>query len=1398
MTAAQELLPSWDDRLDWNREVGPIQAREVLRGSPETDFVVVLATADQPPANGDMKRLWKERAQGSASPILVVAEYPGTDGTSVALLGPFEDDVPIRGIDRNVVEQLVLDGLRSTSAVALVKDLRGRLTTLETGVAAGLRNEGLFASHVLELQPSEQSNWAALLEVGAKARRFRGHELLSELGYQVEHVPDGEVLLERGSSHRRAAALVLREGESFDNPLNRLNNATAVAHGLLLAEREGLPWLVLMGGSSVRLYPVSPDIGVGRKGQTQTFLELDLALLPDDKVGFLPLLFGPDGLRPDGSVVDLLTQSADFAAELATRLRERIYEGVIPTLAQAVAAKMQVTSASAADQRKQLDEAYHRAMIVLFRLLFVAYAEDRRLLPYGVSERYTRNALKTLAKDLAERPSGDFDANSTTLWDDLVQVWRVIDTGDIRDWGVPAYNGGLFTRDADKNPSGAATYSLELTNEVIGPVLTKLLVDETVDGVIGPVDFRSLSVREFGTIYEGLLESGLDVATIDLSLGSDDMYVPASDPESAEVKAGEVYFHSLSGSRKATGSYFTKPFAVEHLLDEALEPALSQHLERIKGHLQAGRNKVAAREFFDFRAADLSMGSGHFLIAAIDRIEARFSRFLAEHPMPEVAEEIATLRDVAARQLGLTPDEAGIDDGILLRRQIARRCIYGADINEIAVELARLAIWIHTFVPGLPLSFLNHGLVWGNSLTGVGTLKEIETALEEAEHREHGVSAEQLSMFLPSAISSFLERASTQLDQLGALSDASIADVGKAVQVEAELAVALEPLCDLCDLITAERATRGLKKSDPGRVRLTEGGSAIAVADSADALEAAVQGHPMIQTARAIGREVQALHMPVEFPEVFRRERPGFDVILGNPPWEKLHVNSEVWWGVKSPGLRSLPQGKKLKAIAALEASRPDLAAELTKDTERVKTMSAVIANGPYPGIGEAHLDLFSAFSWRFWQEVRDGGRVGVVLPRAAMSGAALAQWRRAVLEDGAITDLTSLVNNRGWAFDGVHPQWTIALLAVSKGTKDHEVVLRGPFSGMNAYRQGMAEGVSARAVIQATRIFEWSDTAAIPLMPPALIDVFATMRAHPDLGAALSGWSFRPVQGDFNETNDKPWLDFSEPPKLDTPVWSGRAFNLWDAGSGDVYAHADSKVVLPELFERRLRAGNNKRSAYYQLPSKYLEDRNSLAPLGPRIVFRDVCRATDSRTMICALAPGGVFLTTKAPWLLRQSGTPKDEAFLLGVLSSVPFDWFTRRFVELKMAFELLKTFPVPRLDPSSGQALSTDGTAMSTSLDLRPLRDRVIEISGLLAAADDRFAEWAKAVGVTVGSVKSEAQREDLIAELDAVVSLLYGLTEEHLKTVFSSFHRGWDHSSRLKAVEAHYAKWKEVINK
>jgi len=681
-------------------------------------------------------------------------------------------------------------------------------------------------------------------------------------------------------------------------------------------------------------------------------------------------------------------------------------------------------------------------------------------------------------------------------WEDIAQLWRAVDKGNTA-WGVPGYNGGLFSVDPDVNPVGAALAGIELTDAEFGPALMALLVDEGPDGLIGPVDFRSLSVREFGTIYEGLLESQLSVAPADLALDARGNFVPAGGDDQVEVSSGDVYFHNRSGARKASGSYFTKPFAVEHLLDHALEPALTDHLERISGLLDAGDEAAAAEAFFDFRCVDLAMGSGHFLVAAVDRIEARLSGFLALHPIAPVTAELEKLRQAALEALGDLADGVEIETTSLLRRQVARRCVYGVDANHVSVELARLGIWIHTFVPGLPLSFLDHSLVWGNSLTGIGTLDEA-LGLLDPKAAETGAR----SLFADE-IEAFLERASDALRRLARTTEATVADVEAARAANEEAQEAVQPAKDLFDLLVAGRL---------GEVSMPV---------TAD--EESIAADSGLADAQGLGGELGALHFPVVFPEVFLRERPGFDCILGNPPWEEATVEELGFWALRFPGLKSMRAGEQKREIEAIRSERPDLVEEYEQAVESAEYVRRTLVAGPYPGMGKGDPDLYKAFSWRFWTLVRDGGAVGVVLPRSALSASGSAPWRLAVLDGGTFDDVTMMLNTRGWVFDDAEHRYTIGLVSLRRGADFVGTLhLRGPYPALDAFTVGVRE---EPAEISTTEFKSWSDSNAFPLLPSERsIAVFAKLRRHPRLDATpddLSLWRARPV-AELHATNDK------------------------------------------------------------------------------------------------------------------------------------------------------------------------------------------------------------------------------------------------------------------------------------
>lgn len=867
-----EFLEDYEHVIGWTTEKrapSGLKPEFVFIGSGDHGLEVALADSTARPKVEDIRKLWKVRHAGRPSPVLLVV----THDSKAAICGPVGDNPPVisnLGLDQ--VERLCSAALAEPNQHSAVRFLVAMLDGLHTTESLpGVRNMGMLATHELRSGVPARRDWLPACGRSKRLLSLKGRLLIEGLGFGVETLSTTSSVLTIDDA-KRVVAVFLDEGEGFEDPATRFNGISPVSNALALADRENLPWVVLTRGRQIRLYSARPDIGVGRKGRAETFVEVNLALLPEEAAGYLSLLFSPEALSEGGTFEEILKTSADHATALGQRLRERVYFEAVPNLAEAVAERL---GAGPELTEEDLRFAYEQTLVILFRLLFVAYAEDKDLLPYRTNSRYEHHALKRLARELADRFASSkqlqFDPEATDLWDQVRSLWRAVDKGNA-DWGVPVYDGGLFSDDSGINPPSEGLSGLELTNAEIGPALFALLVNRAEDDSYGPVDFRSLSVREFGTIYEGLLESRLSVASSDLTVDARGNFIPTTKKaKEVHVEKGRVYFHNRSGSRKSTGSYFTKPFVVDHLLNKALEPALEDHISRLTQLYKAGDEAAATEAFFDFRCADLAMGSGHFLVAAVDRIEAKLSAFLALHPIAPINAELERLRSAALAALGDLADGVEIEHSSLLRRQVARRCVYGVDLNRIAVELARLAVWIHTFVPGLPLSFLDHNLVDGNSLTGIGTLEEALQVLDPVTDPRKGGS------LIGQRVKAFLDQSQHALRRAARISETTKAEVDATRDAWEEAAHAIEPARQLFDLLLAARTG----EIDP------------LVEISAET----ISDHFGLKAAEELAAELQALHFPIAFPEVFQRDRSGFDCILGNPPWEKLHVEEHGWWG---------------------------------------------------------------------------------------------------------------------------------------------------------------------------------------------------------------------------------------------------------------------------------------------------------------------------------------------------------------------------------------------------------------------------------------------------------------------------------------------------------------------
>ena len=1344
MTVDQNLLRGSQSR-EWTLQKSPIGVipKWIYTGRDESGLgpiYVGLATVTSPPTRESMRAL-HAAYKGRQNFQLVVG---AVSGDQIWIFGPDERTEITGPLEIEQGCRQLQSALDEPDAIAAYTRLGQFRRSLDTTSLLGVTNSGLFASYHIRENVPKRNDWESACERSKQLLGLRNEPLINALGFKSERTAGNALLLSANTTQTKAVAILLDETEQFDASSSRHTGISPVAFGLNVATRQGVPWLFVLRKDQIRIYPAKDGIGVGQKGQVETYLEIDLSAIDSKRAGLLTLIFSAEALEQDGTTNELLQGSQLFASKLGNRLRERIYEHVVPQLSKSVAEHLR-------EQGTKLDSAglslaYRLTLRILFRLLFQAYAEDRGLLPAGRNEGYDANSLKTIAKRIINNTVDQF-GKSKTLWFDLVQVWDAIDEGN-ETWNVPAYNGGLFGKDSELHPEGALIEKLGIQDDILGPVLQHLLLDISEDNVLGPVDFRSLSVREFGTIYEGLLESSLSLANNDLTVDLKGSWVPALKNDQVLAKKGDVYFHSSSGERKATGSYFTPGVVVDHLIERSLDPALDLHLERIKKHLDRGDNSAAARDFFDFRVADLAMGSGHFLVAAIDRIETKMRTFLAEKETQVAGIQAELLRLAHSAKIALGNDESAIGEiepSALLRRQIARRCIYGLDINPLSVELSKLAIWIHTFVPGLPMSSLDHGLVCANSLTGIGTIEE---AIEALLPDHSGISLKpgqfrSVSLY-ENVIIENLEKAKDLLIESANSDEASKAEVKEASIAALNARIAAKPGLDIFNAAVAARLGLLDTRSIFDEEKLIE------VSKGQDIQDAI--------------KRINPAHFPYLFPEVFMRDKSGFDVLLGNPPWEKLHIEEHQWWGLHIPGLRGMKQIDHIRVLESYKETRPDLIIEFEDATKAINDMRAVISKGPYPGLGAAHIDLYQAFAWRNWQLINQAGYIAIVLPRGALSGSGLREWRETVLGTGTFKNVCFLMNTGGWIFEGVDGRYTIGLTVITK-SNDHSVNFCGPFIS----RIDMING--REDLVHATKdeFKSWSGSLAFPLIPNSKSEsVFKKMKKQPRFDDSRSGFEFKPLQGDINATTDKALLEFdTNVSKNRIPVIGGSSFNLWNPNFGPPYAYAEETVIRKFLFEKVKSSSRNVRSAYYGLT----EFSEANLPFdSPRIVFRDISNQTNTRTVICSLIPGGTICTHKSPVLVRKIGNEADEAYLLAIMSSIIYDWYMRRWVELHLTFELLNPSPIPQITNSI-------------------LRNRLVEISVKLSAVDERFETWANLAGITPNYRLDENEKANLIYELDAIVAKLYELDENELKHIFVTFHRGWDYKERMDRTVSYF---------
>lgn len=1289
---------------------------------------------DQNPTPARMRQVWLARRAGQARPVIVFTPI-GPD--QILVCGPEGTPPPVATFPTSLAERIfatVLNELpvpATRRAIDLINRAQG------SGQVPGFRNRGLVSTHYVTqvIRREARPEWTEAAEGGDRALGQVGEALIRALGYRLEATGPKEYRVQDGGT-AVALAHVYEDGASLDR-VGAGQAAPPSAIALKRARELGLDHALLVAGPLLRIYSLRGEESLDEGAASAAYVEFDTSLLPTTWAPLLGALAAPDALRDNGRLERIRAGSGRYAVALRERFTENLYEHVVNRLVRGIDA----AARGRIDPRPNEDELYRATLVVLFRLLFLLYAEDRDLLPMGNAEYVTHSITRMVISSAERERAGQApDPTASSLWSELNQLFAAVAHGNA-DWGVPPYDGGLFVEDG---LDGGLLRQIALPNSVVGPALVALGWDVGPDGHAGKIDFGDLGVRHIGTIYEGLLSYEVAFATQNLRIehgAEGEPYVPAGPGETVDVPVGAPHIRSPQGGRKATGSYYTPVFAVDRLIDKALRPAIDEHLGRVGDDLD-----LPAATLFDFRVADIAMGSGHFLVAGLDALTERYAAYLAAHPNRAVRAELERARarlntvgdGYGAPQLG-----ERVADVDLLRRIVLKRCIYGVDYNEMAVELARLGLWLHSLVPGLPLSYLGSNLVHGNSLVGVGGY------------------VPGIGLFAIAREADAAQRAG----EVASINDLELGDIARGRELQIELEAATAGLHDYYDLLTAgPLLNETFKAFEIEADQIIEG-------------EASIPTAAALRRAREGARAQTALHWRLAFPATFLREgRPGFDVILGNPPWEEITVERLGFYARHIPRLKSVkPQTRQEQRIAEFEATYTTIRERYQREVTDKEALRRYVA-ATYTLTRSGDPDLYKAFAERFLGLVREGGYLGVVLPRTAFAGDGTTPFRERLFTSARATSLDVLLNNKQWMFPAVHPQYTIVLLAAKvEGVTTRMVSVSAVAADREAFERIDAE----RTDWTLDQLRVPHPDLAIPLLPSiAAARLYQkVVTSHLRFDSAKGGWRAVPWR-ELDVTNDRKSGLLKEPGAVAGEVWpvyGGKSFDLWEPElwkrDGELGFVLEPDVGLAELQRKRQRSDVWR--AYF-LPG-VLRDPRTMPHHRPRILFRDLTRATDSRTSRICLAPPHVFAINTAPSLLWPKGDERDQAFLLGVMSSLPFDWFARRRVELHMNFFVLNSLPVPRPPHDD------------------PRWQRAVALAGRLACIDDRYAAFAASVDVTSGPL-DPAEKSAMIAELDAVVGHLYGLDRQELGLMFDDFPAtdAGVSPGRRAAILGHFDRW------
>lgn len=1150
-------------------------------------------------------------------------------------------------------------------------------------------------------------------------------------------------------------------------------------------------WGIVTNGERLRLLRDSSQISRPR------YVEFDLrSMLDGEKFSEFAVLYRLlhrsrlPHTDADGKD-SLLERYHQQAVESGGRVREGLREGVEEAL------KVLGTGLLQHPKNVQLQinidngtlkplEYYRQLLKLVYRLLFLMVAEERGLIAVSEDESDQLSPLHYRApKDerlriyldhysvgrlrrLAEKP-GTGRAPYDDLWLNLQTTFRLLEGSDEQGaklLGLAPLNGDLFGEYAIKD-----LINTHLRNSALLQAVRALsLYRDQQSKVWRRVNYGALDVEELGSVYESLLD-----------------YRPMIAPVGGNGQPG---FELVTGTeRKTTGSYYTRPELVQELIKSALEPVIE---DRLKG---AVTTEARERALLGITVCDPACGSGAFLLAAARRLGRELAKVRSGEEQPTPPEFRRATRDVIAK------------------------CIYGVDLNPLAVDLCKLSLWIEGHSGGMPLSFLDHHIKWGNSLVGAtrelvlagipddaykpvtGDDKTVAATIKKRNKAERELwqkaRAVQGGLFDQADERDHAARAKAQRE-LEAIPDSDVQAVRRKAERYQRLRSEDAAEYTLFNLWTAaffQPLTNANAATIPTTKTLLDHQRRAKPFDD-----------PVVLQAKIVEDEVRFFHYELEFPAVF--ERGGFDAVLGNPPWERIKLEEQEHW-VDVPQIRNAGKAERDRLIQSFRVSNdPNKQARVrlfdnTKYQAEAQTRFIRFSRRfPLTAVGD--LNTYPIFAEHGYTLINRNGRVGMILPTGIATDDMTKDFFAHLVSHQSLARLIGF-ENESFIFPNIHHSFKFCAIAmtgeaIKVTAADFAFLCRHFYHVEQEERHFTLTAKDIKLLNPNTLtcpVFRTKVDAELTKQIYRRVPVLSNDHTNQNYWNARIMRVFdmnRPevlqkcyTQEDLQTLRLQPrWNRFESTEQVFVPVYEAKLLHQYDHR----WATYDG-VTREQLRKGQARdlSIEEKRHGVVPLPRYWMERKDASAPTSESsqrqwlMAFRNITSSVVERSVIAAIFP---FSATD--YTLRNVFTPAkagELSCLLSVLNSLTFDYVTRQSLAGTNLSEYI-TKQLPALPPS---AFSADDIAyiservlelVYTAWDMQPFavdvwaeldevgRQRVLARNGE-CNSDARADLFAPRDDFPLPPFRWKDERRTLIrAELDARIARLYGLTRDELRYI------------------------------